>query len=670
MKYLTSLTILIFLSFNTLFAQQTEIEEYLRREFDASTTQGIEKELSRVLFKMKDMNLKSFKDKNDVENILIGNYGYRNSIEKIEPYKSYSKDDLEQMILEKFANNTFFQRLNGTNKSYISTTDDDNRNSFDKDFPYLRYKYEPGFRIKNIYYTDGTTEACDYDMFKEVPSKLIDKIDLEIKYPFYSDTKNIELTTQYAEYTENNNFARLVSINGNIAKLWISKDIFDKSFITVTTQSGETLDVSHFRDKVEGYSPEGIKLKNEMISVMEQISENIKNGKYADKDQALDDIVKQVPQTIWKEKLEYALLLRIKDDDNIDKINLILRENKDSVLVTTTIPNADVMSEKLGFRNWGNSIIDNSGNLILQPPLFDLYHKAGPFFTARVSKEDREDKLYKLDLKNKKLEEVSYNSYMTGLGLDKKYDYDFVEVENADTKKHGVTDLEGNIVIPLKYGSIDIAYEPYDKLFSLEENEIVYVTDSKGKIILPKEKRYRRAYMGRYFIVAYDNNYNRYVFDKNGNSLLKKNWTDRLEIKGQPDINFVKPSMIETSTKETNPLDEPLMLLSDGLTRFFINDKGEVVIRENAKHEFHHDFSEGMAIVKQRGKGKYGYIDTTGKLVIPLIYDDATTFYKGYAKVIKDGKSFYIDKQNKAFEKRSVEFERPKSPSPDIMMSY
>ena len=45
-----------------------------------------------------------------------------------------------------------------------------------------------------------------------------------------------------------------------------------------------------------------------------------------------------------------------------------------------------------------------------------------------------------------------------------------------------------------------------------------------------------------------------------------------------------------------------------------------------------------MALVKK--DNKYGYINTKGKLIIPIIYDDAFDFDKNYqAKVKKDGKT-------------------------------
>ena len=53
------------------------------------------------------------------------------------------------------------------------------------------------------------------------------------------------------------------------------------------------------------------------------------------------------------------------------------------------------------------------------------------------------------------------------------------------------------------------------------------------------------------------------------------------------------------------------------------------------------DFSEGLATVKLNDK--YGYIDKTGKEIIPCKYNDAWNFSEGFAKVALNGKYGYID---------------------------
>ena len=61
---------------------------------------------------------------------------------------------------------------------------------------------------------------------------------------------------------------------------------------------------------------------------------------------------------------------------------------------------------------------------------------------------------------------------------------------------------------------------------------------------------------------------------------------------------------------------------------------------ENAK-----EFSEGLAAVKL--KGKWGYINTKGNLIIRPTYDEAENFYKGMAWIKKNKLWGLIDYNNK-----------------------
>src|SRR5690554_5998565 len=56
-------------------------------------------------------------------------------------------------------------------------------------------------------------------------------------------------------------------------------------------------------------------------------------------------------------------------------------------------------------------------------------------------------------------------------------------------------------------------------------------------------------------------------------------------------------------------------------------------------------FNEGLARIKQ--DGKWGYLDATGKEVIPFEYDDAGSFSEGLAPVMKRKKWGYIDKSGR-----------------------
>lgn len=60
------------------------------------------------------------------------------------------------------------------------------------------------------------------------------------------------------------------------------------------------------------------------------------------------------------------------------------------------------------------------------------------------------------------------------------------------------------------------------------------------------------------------------------------------------------------------------------------------------EYEFVREFYDQRAIVKLCGK--YGYVNTSGKVVIPLKYDDAKDFRDKKAQVKHQGKWIYINK--------------------------
>lgn len=75
----------------------------------------------------------------------------------------------------------------------------------------------------------------------------------------------------------------------------------------------------------------------------------------------------------------------------------------------------------------------------------------------------------------------------------------------------------------------------------------------------------------------------------------------------------------------------------------FIDKTGKVVIP--CQWEFVESFSEGLAAVNDKDD-KYGFIDKTGKLVLPCKWNRAWSFHEGLGSVEDaNGKRGYIDKQ-------------------------
>lgn len=72
----------------------------------------------------------------------------------------------------------------------------------------------------------------------------------------------------------------------------------------------------------------------------------------------------------------------------------------------------------------------------------------------------------------------------------------------------------------------------------------------------------------------------------------------------------------------------------------FVNESGEVIIP--VIYDEADNFSEGLAVIKQ--DGKYGYITKTGALTIAARFDDALPFHEGHAVVELKGKLGMINR--------------------------
>ena len=83
--------------------------------------------------------------------------------------------------------------------------------------------------------------------------------------------------------------------------------------------------------------------------------------------------------------------------------------------------------------------------------------------------------------------------------------------------------------------------------------------------------------------------------------------------------------------RNTTDFSEGLASLSEGLARsvtggdwVYINRRGEIVL--TTSFDYAGAFSEGLACVYDSDSNKWGFIDLTGKVVIPLRYDSVSLF--------------------------------------------
>lgn len=191
--------------------------------------------------------------------------------------------------------------------------------------------------------------------------------------------------------------------------------------------------------------------------------------------------------------------------------------------------------------------------------------------------------------------------------------------------KYGCIDKKGKMVIEPKYDQFGSFSEG---LAPVKIGELYGFIDTCGQIILPLKYSYAGPFYNTLSPVRIDDK--KFVIDKTGKTIIE-------------DCNcgvFKEGFAIKniSSTGEKKAMWGFIDKSGKAITEFIFEDAS--------------DFSDGMAKVKKNGN--YGFIDKSGKLIIPAAYQNAENFKNGFALVGDKypAKKFYIDKTGKEFREK------------------
>lgn len=272
-----------------------------------------------------------------------------------------------------------------------------------------------------------------------------------------------------------------------------------------------------------------------------------------------------------------------------------------------------------------------------------------------------------------------YNSKIYALCLKNYYGSWLKWMEYAvgskDTYKNGLVNLPGmnvgyengmnavmlypasiNTVEGAKWGYINekgrLAIEPiYDRADDFQDNGLAAVTrenrtgliDSSGKyVVYPVYNEIDRFHEGR-AIALDDQGYA--VLDERGNVFFRnKNFVGNFEdgravfavvtnnkwLYGYIDING--NTVIQPIYESAGNFNEGRAVVKQGDGKYALIDRKGSVLR-TFNYAFVGDYAEGLMTFKQTDQGKFGYIDETGKIVIPAQFSMAMAFNDGRAVV-------------------------------------
>ncbi len=221
--------------------------------------------------------------------------------------------------------------------------------------------------------------------------------------------------------------------------------------------------------------------------------------------------------------------------------------------------------------------------------------------------------------------------------------------------KWGIIDMEGKMLVPVIYDQIDNFSEGYAKVTLNGKNGYV---STDAKVILPIEFEQAGNFKNgqaevkkngkwgminhkgeeiipiKYDQIRFTNNENIIIIAEKTNEGLQYGFLD-LRTSGDQKINLNRYSSV------SSVFISGLLEVAANGKKGFINENGEEVISTEYDDV---GTTEEEPIAVRKGE-KWGYVDKTGKIIIPFIYDSAEGFgTTGQALVEKDGEKYYINK--------------------------
>ncbi|OJJ20266.1 hypothetical protein BKI52_17520 [marine bacterium AO1-C] len=218
--------------------------------------------------------------------------------------------------------------------------------------------------------------------------------------------------------------------------------------------------------------------------------------------------------------------------------------------------------------------------------------------------------------------------------------------------KYGFVDKDGNEIIPPKYEWVGQFKEGVVRVFT---NDKAGYVEKEGKTVIPEK---------------YDD---AWEFSQGLAKVMVLKEIDDKKIERFGYVNKQGIEVVPAIYQDAQSFYEGLAAVRQDKKWGYINAKGHVLIPFQYKEA--QSFYEGFALVKgEEGKpffisksgqkyddfrpyvdgaaavmrkGKWGFIDNSGKLIIDFKYDEVRDFKKGYVQVRIGKKRFYINKEGK-----------------------
>lgn len=269
------------------------------------------------------------------------------------------------------------------------------------------------------------------------------------------------------------------------------------------------------------------------------------------------------------------------------------------------------------------------------------------------------------------------------------------------SKKYGIANLEGKIIVPVEYTQIDVtgiylyAHDEQGIIVYSNKGEQVNVDTNIALLNTPNEKyririnnqdRTKYGLIGKdgkqiiqekytYMEYLYDNYF--IVSDENSKlGIINDKDEQKVEIKYDSVQKVQDTNVIQTTIAEDNITEfysknlEKICEMTDAIIevqkdyiKIYNQEEIQYFDRDGNKLSNMQVYPNNKLFTKENN-GKWGFVDKNGNMIVDYRYDKATEFNEyGYAAVQLNGKWGSIDEQGKEVQKPIYEFNNEIVPS-------
>lgn len=197
--------------------------------------------------------------------------------------------------------------------------------------------------------------------------------------------------------------------------------------------------------------------------------------------------------------------------------------------------------------------------------------------------------------------------------------------------KGGYIDYTGKIVIPFEYDEYASSFSEGFAVVHSETNYKFGYINKTGKLVIPYQYDFAYDFREGFARVAKENN----STEETLHGFINKKGNVVIPIRYFNAGNYHEGLVYVIRAEDWN-----IEVLDKTNKNAFTFDFDHIIISRGGECNLY--FSEGLSCVEKNGK--YGYIDKTGKVVVPFLFSEGGHFSEGLARVGNDEKKYgFID---------------------------